>query len=82
MGQECRQCDDTNDTYDKINRDILILTDKVRDVNLRIKKTPWYRILEQLKLIKELRNLQRQTDDIEERFKRIKENPIKVVKRI
>lgn len=71
---ECQQCDDTNDTYDKINRDILILTDKVRDVKVRIRKTPWYRVIEHYKLSKELKDLEKQTDDIGERLKRIKEN--------
>ena len=81
MGQEYRQYDGTNDTLDKIERDTLILTDKVRDVNHRIKKTPWYRIVEHLKLYKELRNLGVQADDIGERLKMIKENPIQVVRR-
>lgn len=78
MGQECQQC---NDTYDKINFDILILKDKVRDVQKRIGETPWYRIRTQWRLYKELGNLSKQTDEIGERLKRIKENPVQIVKR-
>ena len=35
MGQECQQC---NDTYDKINFDIFILKDKVRTVQKGIER--------------------------------------------
>ena len=55
--------------YDKINRDTLILTDKVRDLDIRIKKTPWFRVIEHLKLYKELRSLKKQTDDIGKELK-------------
>ncbi len=79
MGQEYQQW---VDTYDKINFDISVLKDKVRDVQKRNRETPWYHIREQWRLYKELRNLGKQTDEIGERLKRIKENPVQIVKRI
>lgn len=79
MDQEWQQY---NDTRDKINFDILILTEKVRDVQKRIRKTPWHHLREQWRLYKELRNLERQTDEIGKRIKRLEENPIQIVKRM
>ena len=73
--------DNCGDNYDKISHDTLILTDNIRDINLRIKRTPWYRIIEHVKLYKELRSLKKPIDDIGERLKRIEENPIQIIRR-
>lgn len=74
---ESEQCD----SYDKINLDILMLTDKIRDDKQRIRETPWYRLGIQWRLYKELRNLSKQADKIGERLKRIEENPIQIIRR-
>lgn len=74
---ESQRCD----SYDQINLDTLILTDKVRDIKRRIRETPWYRLRTHLRLYKELRNFDKQADEIRERLKRIKENPIQIIRR-
>jgi len=76
--EEC-QCDDS---YDKINFDALMLTDKVRDIKKRIVETPWYRIRTQWRLYNELRNISKQSDEIGKRLKRLEENPVQIVKRV
>lgn len=82
MGQECQQSDYTNDTYDKINFDIAILREKVIDVLNRIRDTPLYHLRAQWRLYKEVRDLNKQTDKIGERLKRLENDPIQILKRI
>ncbi len=69
------------DTHDKITFDILVLTEKVRDVKKRIRETPWHHLRTQWRLYKEVRNLEKQTDEIGKRLKRLEENPVQIVKR-
>lgn len=75
---EC-QCDDT---HDKITFDVLMLSDKLRDLKKRIKETPWYHIRAQWRLYNELRNISKQSDEIGKRLKRLEENPMQLVKRV
>jgi len=79
MDQEWQQY---SDTRDKITSDILVLTEKVRDVHKRIRETSWYHLRTQWRLYKEIRNLEMQTDEIGERLKRLEENSVQIVKRI
>lgn len=78
MEQGWQQCCDTRD---KINFDILVLREKVIDIQKRIRDTPWHHLREQWRLYKEIRNLERQTDEIGKRIKRLEENPMQIVKR-
>lgn len=72
---------ETVDSYYKINTDFLFLTDKLGIVEDKIRKTPWYRIGTHWKLYKELKDLDKETDQIGKRLKKLKENPISVVRR-
>lgn len=78
MDQEWQQ---SCDTRDKINFDILVLTEKIRDVQKRIRETPWHHLRTQWRLYKDTRSLSKQTDEIGKRIKRLEENPIQIVKR-
>ncbi len=69
------------DSYDKINTDVLLLTDRLRITKDKIRKTPWYSIICQWKLYKELEKLEKEVDKIENRLKKIEQNPIQIVKR-
>lgn len=73
--------DSTLDSYYKINIDCQFLTDKVRIINDKIRKTPWYRIGTLLKLNRELKDLEKEADKIGERIKKLEENPIQIVRR-
>ena len=73
------------DSYDKLNIDILLLTERVKILKSRRKNTPWYRVGTRLKLRKELSCIERESDEIAERLLRLHEkdrNPIQIVKRV
>lgn len=81
------RCDQYGQNEDSINRlevDVLLLADKVRIINDKIRKTPWYKVITHLKLYKELIGLEKEIDEIGKRLQRLentKRNPIQIVKR-
>ena len=75
---------DCDDSYSKINTDMLFLIDKKRIIKYKLRKTPWYRIGIRIKLRNEINDLNKESDEIGERLERIHaedKNPIKIVKR-
>ncbi len=81
VGQDIYDCDDN---HSKVNTDILFLIDKVKIIKDKIKKTPWFRFGTLIKLRRELRDLDKESDEIGERLKKLhaqKMNPIQIVKR-
>lgn len=78
------QYDQNEDSVSKLEIDTLFLTDKVRIINDKVRKTPWYKVITHLKLYIELRGLVKEADDIDkrlEKLERAKRNPIQIVKR-
>lgn len=78
------QYNQNEDTISKLEIDILLLADKVRIIDDKIRKTPWYKVITHLKLYKELRGLGKETDNVAKRLQRLermKRNPIQIVKR-
>lgn len=72
----------TEDSYDKINNDIILLMDRLNTVKNRLSIIPWYRILTRIKLRKEISCIERETEEVGKRLARLDENPIQIVKRI
>lgn len=73
------------DTYEKINADITLLTDKLIDVKREMKDIPWYRFGTRIKLRKELSCIEKESDKIAERLKKLdrkKTSPIQIIKRV
>lgn len=76
--------DQSGDTVSKLEIDTLFLTDKVRIIDDKIRKTPWYKVITHLKLYQELRDLKKEIDEIEkrvQRLERMKRNPVEIIKR-
>jgi hypothetical protein len=72
------------DSYEKVNTDINLSIDKLREIKNEIKNTPWYRIWTHMKLRKELSSVGKESDKILKRLKKLDAesmNPIQIVKR-
>lgn len=69
------------DTYDKINLDILTILEKVRNIKKKIRDTPWYHFRERWRLYKEIKSIEKQTDDIGKRLQIIEKSAVQTVKR-
>jgi hypothetical protein len=72
------------DSYEKINTDIILSIDKLREIKNKIRHTPWYRIGTHIKLRKGLLCIEKESDKISERLKKLdaeSRNPIQIVKR-
>lgn len=68
--------EELEDSYCKIVIDINFLVDKLLILKAKAKKTKRYHIGTQLKLLKEIKELEKEFDEIQERLKRLEENPM------
>lgn len=73
--------DENGDTVSKLEIDTMLLTDRVSIINDKIRKTPWYKVIDHLKLYKDLRDVNKEADEIAERLRRVKRNPVEIIKR-
>ncbi len=76
--------DFSGDDYNKLNIDALFLLDRVKILNKKYKKTSWYRIRTLLSIQKELKEIKKERDEINERLERLyakKQNPIDIIRR-
>jgi hypothetical protein len=72
------------DSYEKVNIDIFLLIDKLTEVKNKIRSTSWYRIGTHIKLRKEFSCIEKESDRILERLKKLDiegRNPMQIVKR-
>lgn len=75
----------TDDDYYKVQRDTKLLVDRLEIVKKKLSNTPWYRLWKYLELRRELSCVERETDEIGKRLKRLDkkyENPIQLVRRV
>jgi hypothetical protein len=73
-----------DDNYYKVNSDTKLLMVRLEIVKKKLNNIPWYRLWTYLKLRKELSCIERETDEIVKRLKRLDDeymNPIQLVKR-
>lgn len=66
-------------SIDRLSVEILRLIDKVRETKVKIRKTPFYRILTLYELYKELKEIDKDTDKIGEMLKKFEREPIKII---
>jgi hypothetical protein len=72
------------DSYENVNTDMNLSIDKLREIKNKIEIAPWYRIGTHIKLRKELSSVEKESDKILERLKKLdveSRNPIQIVKR-
>lgn len=72
------------DSYEKVNADITLSINKLREIKNERNNTPWYHIGTHIKLRKEFSSVGKESDKILERLKKLdaeSRNPIQIVKR-
>jgi hypothetical protein len=75
----------TEDSYYKVNTDIMILIDRLRITKKKMSNTRWYSIWTRMELRKEISCIEKETKEAGERLLRLdaeSRNPIKLVKRV
>lgn len=75
----------TEDSYYKVNTDIMLLMDRLRIVKKKMSDTKWYRIWTRMELRKEISCIENETKEVGGRLLRLDEeerHPIKIVKRV
>ncbi len=82
----CGNCNDRDDyqdcdNFDKLNIDILLLTERMRKLKKKIRDTPWYHFLKHIALAKEMKDIEKDIENIEKRFTLLFDNPIQIVRR-
>lgn len=75
----------TEDSYDKVNTEVILLIGRLKIAKEKRSNTSWYHIWTLIQLRKEISCIEMETDKIGERLLRLDmegKNPIQIVKRV
>ena len=62
---------DVCDSYSKVNTDLLFIMDRLKIIKDERAKTPWYRILDRMRLRKECEKINKEANEIGERLQKL-----------